>query len=139
LEITKICMIVENFYSVIRSETPAPTWYDFGRTFSRCSEELQKSWLNYESRRFSMGDRTRRGSGYGKDTSITISPLQTFHRKSNPAKMLPKVEKKKLSGIHKVVGNQVREVKNSIESGNGVFRGKFKATYTTDSKVKIQK
>jgi len=33
-------MIVENFYSVIRGETPAPTWYDFGKTFARCSEEL---------------------------------------------------------------------------------------------------
>jgi hypothetical protein len=89
-------MIVENFYSVIRAETPAPTWYDFGRTFSRCSEELQKSWLNYESRRFSMGDRTRRGSGYGKDTSITISPLRTFHRKAQSCQNASKAGKKEI-------------------------------------------
>ncbi len=132
-------MIVENFYSMIRAETSAPTWYDFGRTFSRCSEELQKSWLNHESRGFSMGDRIRRGTGYGKDTSTAISSLPKYHRKSSPAKMLPKQEKRRLSSIHKVVSKQVREVKNSIETGNGIFRGKFKATYTTDSKVKIQK
>ena len=86
-----------------------------------------------------MGDRVRRGNGYGKDISMMVSPLSTFHRKPSSSKMLPKEERKKLSSIHKVVGDQVCEVKNSIETGNGVFRGKFKATYTTDSKVKIQK
>jgi len=87
-------MIVENFYSVIRGETPAPTWYDFGKTFARCSEELEKSWLNYESRRFSMGDRNRRGNGYGKDISLAITPLERFHRKSTLQKCFQKRRKR---------------------------------------------